>query len=237
MAELDPGGAYRQLALEVRLSDDATFDNFLALGRSLAVIDNLRHQLAPGREGSIFLHGAHGSGKTHLLQACCQDGAGTALYLPLASLRDSRAADVLEGVEALPRICLDDLQAVAGDENWELALFNLCNRARERGSRLVFAATAAPRGLGVNLADLQSRLSWGEVYRLARPDDDARAQILQFRARRRGLSLAPAVAVYIVSRAPRDLSQLLGLLDYLDRASLAEQRVLSVPFVKRALGW
>lgn len=236
MAELGAGGA-RQLALEVRLNDDATFGNFLPLGQVRAVVEALQHHLGPGGEGPIFLHGAPGSGKTHLLQACCHGMAGAALYLPLASLRDRPAADVLDGLEALPLICLDDMQTVAGDEGWELALFGLWNRALEQGSRLVFAADTAPRGLDIALPDLQSRLGWGEVFRLARPDDEAKARILRFRAGRRGLAMPEAVAAYIVSRAPRDLSLLLALLERLDRESLAEQRALSVPFVKRVLGW
>jgi len=45
------------------------------------------------------------------------------------------------------------------------------------------------------------------------------------------------VAAYIVHRARRGMDELLGLLDTLDRASLAEQRSLSIPFVKNTLGW
>ena len=42
---------------------------------------------------------------------------------------------------------------------------------------------------------------------------------------------------YIASRAPRGMEALLGLLDALDSASLVEQRALSIPFIKRVLGW
>ena len=96
---------------------------------------------------------------------------------------------------------------------------------------------AAPRALVVNLPDLRSRLSWAVVYQLVAGDDEEKSAILQFRAMRRGLSLAPGVASYIVSRAPRAMEQLLAVLDQLDEASLAEQRALSIPFVKQALGW
>ena len=49
--------------------------------------------------------------------------------------------------------------------------------------------------------------------------------------------MSAEVAFYIVTRAPRSLEHLLELLDTLDKASLAEQRALSIPFVKQALGW
>ena len=126
---------------------------------------------------------------------------------------------------------------VMGVDNWEHALFGLYNRAREWGCRLLIAANASPRALAVKLADLRSRLSWGVVYQLSAASDEEKQAILQFRARRRGLNLGDEVASYIVTRAPRELDQLLQLLDRLDRASLADQRALSIPFVKQQLGW
>ena len=68
-------------------------------------------------------------------------------------------------------------------------------------------------------------------------DDEFLSTVLRFRAERRGLTLPEEVASYIVHRAPRSLDRLLELLDRLDRASLAEKRALSIPFVKQSLGW
>jgi len=227
----------RQLPLAVRLRDDATLENFLVPPALEAPVATLRSQLAPEGEAVIYLHGPAGSGKSHLLQACCHvDGADT-LYLPLQALSAYDPAEVLQGIESLHRICLDDLQAVAGNAAWEHALFDLMNRARENDCRLVVAARTAPAALGVALPDLQSRLAWGIVFQLARPDDGQKARVLRFRAARRGLSLSPAVSRYIVSRAPRDMVRLLEVLDRLDEASLAQQRALSIPFVKNAMGW
>lgn len=227
----------QQLSLAVHLRDDATLDNFLALPRAEPLLRALRSQLEPAGETVIYLYGPPGSGKSHLLQACCHASDGSAVYLPLAELRQFPANDVLQGVEGLDRVCLDDIDAILGDPDWELALFNFYNLARQRDCRLVVAGNAAVRVLPVELADLRSRLSWGIVFQLGNASDDDKAAILQFRAMRRGLALPPGVASYIVTRAPRALDQLLGLLDQLDRASLAEQRALSIPFVKQALGW
>ena len=105
-----------------------------------------------------------------------------------------------------------------------------CHLAGESGS-------AAPRELAVELPDLQSRLSWGEVYQLQSAGDDTKQEILRFRAQRLGLEMPIEVGKYIVSRAPRALSSLLSLLRDLDTASLAHKRPLTVPFVKAQLGW
>jgi len=234
VAELAPA---RQLPLAVELRDDATLDNFLAAPAVQPLIAALLRQAEPDGEAMIFLHGAAGSGKSHLLQASCHLAGAGALYLPLAELGQYAPEEVLQGVAALNLVCIDDVHCVLGNEDWERALFNLYNSAGQQNCRLLLAANAAPRALAVDLPDLRSRLSWGIVFQLAQADDDAKAGILRFRAAQRGLSLSEEAASYIVTRAPRAMDQLLDLLAILDRASLAEQRALSIPFVKQALDW
>lgn len=231
------GQTGRQLALNVHLRDDATLENYLPLGTSELLLQSLQAQLLPRGEPTIFVHGPADSGRTHLLQAACHLAGAEAQYLPLTELQSYPPADILQSIETLKLVCLDDLQAVLGQADWERELFHLFNRARDNQCRLLVSADAAPRALQVNLADLRSRLEWGIVYRLPTVTDEQREQLIMFRAARRGLALAPEVASYIVSRASRSMDSLLELLDTLDKASLAQQRSLSIPFVKATLGW
>lgn len=227
-----------QLALPVHLRDDATLENFLfseALGPLRIALEG---QTGMAGEPALYLHGPPGSGRSHLLQAACHaQPDGDALYLPLEQLSGMSPDQVLDGVETLSRVCLDNLQAVVGDPDWERALFNCINRARESDCRLLIAADAAPRQLPVRLPDLASRLSWAVVFQLAAPGDQDKLAILQFRARRRGLHLEDEAARYILSRAPRAMSALMDLLEQLDRDSMALQRNLTIPFIKARLGW
>ena len=226
-----------QLPLPVRLRDEATLANFLATAAMKPLLGALRAQATGSGEAVIYLHGPRGSGKSHLLQASCHLAGRDAQYLPLADLGGYPARDVLQGMESLQLVCLDDLHAVLGRQDWELALFNLYNRARERGCRLLLAAQAAPRALALGLEDLRSRLAWGGVFQLNPANDEQKAAILVFRAAQRGIALGPEVANYIVARASRDMEALLALLDDLDHASLVEKRPLSIPFTRRVLGW
>ncbi len=178
-----------------------------------------------------------GSGKSHLLQACCHLTGESALYLPLAEFAAYAPDEVLAGVETLALVALDDLDAVVGKDDWETALFDFYNRARECGCRLVIAAKDTPRNLDVLLPDLRSRLSWGVVYQLQTASDEQKRAILRFRAQRRGLQMSEEVVAYIMARAHRDLGQLLEVLDQLDRASLVQQRALSIPFIRQTLNW
>ena len=146
-----------QLPLPVHLRDDATLDNFL-FGEALAPLRELL-EAQPGLEGeaSIFLCGPEGSGRSHLLQGACHAlPGGEAVYLPLEQLQAMAPDQVLDGVEHLARVCLDNIHTIAGDADWEQALFHFINRARETGCRLPISAhgTAGPRvgaGLGTGV--------------------------------------------------------------------------------------
>ena len=157
--------------------------------------------------------------------------------LPLLEELGARPGEVLQGIETLDLVCLDDVHQVLGDPDWERALFNLYNLAGQQNCRLLVAGNAAPRALHMDLADLRSRLGWGMVFHLARAKDEDKIAILRFRATRRGLLLSAEVAAFIVNRSSRSLEALLDTLEILDNASLAEQRALSIPFVKQVLGW
>jgi DnaA family protein len=132
----------KQLPLGVRLPAYAVFESF-ALGFNTEVLATLR-----GRSTTpVWLWGAHGTGKTHLLQAMCAAAGEAAAYFPLdRSLH--LPPDAVSGFERSRVLCIDDADQIAGDIAWEQALFRLFNSAAELGTRLVFAAGLPPRQVG-----------------------------------------------------------------------------------------
>jgi DnaA-homolog protein len=230
----------QQLSLSVNLNDDATFDNFYAPTRThnAMVLQGLRQQLGGQGETFVYLWGAPGCGLTHLLQAACHQAQSlgmTVQYLPLRDLAGYAPEELFVGLESIDLVCLDCLPTVAGRADWELAIFNLYNRLREQGRRLLVAAEQSPRELALSLEDLRSRLQWGVTYQVHSLTDEDKQQALQMRARARGLELSDDVAQYIIQRLPRDTNELFWQLARLDHASLAEQRKLTIPFVKKVL--
>jgi DnaA family protein len=226
-----------QLSLNVRLKDSSSFDNFYP-GRNREALERLRSICrATGANASdrvMFLWGPAGCGRTHLLQAACraaQETGGRAFYLPLAAAAEL-TPQVLEDVEYAALVCLDDIEAVSGQDAWERALFALFERLRAAGGALAVAGAAAPRHLGLRLPDLATRLGWGPVYQLEPLDDEDKLAAVRLRAHQRGLDIAEEVARYILAHYPRDTESLFELLDRLDRKSLASQRRITIPFLK-----
>lgn len=218
-----------QLGLPFALSDQSTFDRFVA-GANGEAIDQLRRR-AEGFH-CVWLFGGAGVGKTHLLQALCHEQRSSA-YVPAG--RITASAFSLSGYGDFDTVNVDDLEHWLGAREAELALLGLYNQLAVQGARLVVTTRRAPAEVDFVLADLRSRLRAAGCYRIAPLDDADRAELLLDAAHRRSLKLTPEVVRFLLARTDRDQRQLLRLLDDLDRSSLAAKRRITVPFVKEVL--
>ncbi len=225
-----------QLPLNIRWNDAASLEQFVSgpNGRARAAVDQVLTD--PGAP-AVYLYGPEGAGKSHLLQAACRACGKLgqpSFYLPLAPVA-SWAPAMLDGLESMRLVALDDLHVIAGDRDREEAVFHLFNRLRDAGCGLLMSALARPADLPWLLPDLASRLSWGRVERLDPLDDEALLKALRMRAEMRGLDLPEETGRYLLARYPRHSRFLFSLLERLDRAALAAQRRLTIPFVKSVL--
>ncbi|HEY0960971.1 MAG TPA: DnaA regulatory inactivator Hda [Pseudomonadales bacterium] len=226
-------GAF-QFPFAFTLRTEVMFDNFVCTEANAALLHFLRG-FAMSPERLAYLHGAAGSGKTHLLQALCHQEE-QAVYLPLTQLR-GHGASTLDGLDAFPLLVVDDLHVIAGDSEWEQGLFALFNAVQGGSGRLVFAADRPAAQLPLQLADLRSRLQLCVAFEVKEPDDAGKAEVLRRHAAQRGLELRDEAAQYILQHSARGMQALLDVLDVLDRQSLAEQRKLTLPFIKACMGW
>lgn len=222
-----------QLALPLRLADHAVFGSFLSAGNETLVATLV--ELAGGGAGQgCWLWGQAATGKTHLLQAVCDQAGDRSVYVPLSLLGDA-GPGLLDGLASRELICLDDIDAVAGDPDWERALFDLCNQILDAERGLVVAAAMSPRECPIELPDLQSRLARLPAFQVQPLGEDDRVSALQLRARHRGLDLPGETAKYLLNRSRRDMASLYRLLDKLDLEALRAKRRLTIPFVKSVL--
>lgn len=225
----------QQLPLAVQLRPQADFADYLP-GPNAEAAAAVAAWADGAGDAFLYLFGPTGTGKTHLLHAACRAAAANTvalLYLPLA--HPGLEPAVLEDLERADLIALDDIHAVAGDAAWERGLFDLYNRLRAAGRRLLVSADAPAAELRLGLPDLRSRLGWGPGYRLRPLGEDDCVRLLRESAARRGLDLGAGAVRFIMRRCPRDAGHLLGLLDELDRVSLQDKRRPSVWLIRRLL--
>lgn len=225
-----------QLPLALRFPPDQRFDTYVAAPPEALP------QLQAVAEGvvatCVFIVGARGSGKSHLALATCAQALArgrSVHYLPMASAA-GRLHDALDALHGVDLAAIDGVHEIAGTRTDEVALFDFHNRMQDAGKPILYTARAWPSELPLALPDLRSRLAQGTRIALLPLDDDGRAQMLRLRAQRRGLELDAAAIDWLLRRTDRDLSSLAALLDRLDRASLAAQRRITVPFLRQTLG-
>lgn len=222
-----------QLPLAIQLNECASFDNFVYPDEPF-LLDSLKRFATGQGEQVIYIWGVTTSGKSHLLQAVCQLAARhheSVTYLPLSELIHY-SPDTLEGMDGFAIICIDDLQLVKDQDDWQQAIFSLFNHVKEKGGSILFSATASPKGLGLSLNDLISRLEWGPVFNLQSIKDEQKVEAIKLRAQQRGLELEVDTAKYMLNRFPRNLDALFEMLDKLDTESLIKQRRITIPFIR-----
>jgi DnaA-homolog protein len=221
----------KQLALDFRTAVEPTLDNF-AVGRNAELVAHLRTMaLSRTREHVLYLWGAPGSGRTHLVKGTLRAfgaagasvkyvGSDDAIALAEEELGDTRAIGV-DDVERLHEVA-------------QVSLFNVYNSVLDNGSVLIVAGNAPPSRLALR-ADLTTRLASGLTYEVHGLNDAEKAQALSEHAAVRGFTLQPEVCDYLLAHVPRDMTALLEIVDTLDRYSLEAQRPVTIPLVRAML--
>jgi len=211
----------RQLILDLLPDAPPRLDNFV-VGGNTETLTGLAAWLAPdSREPSLLLWGESGAGKTHLLRASAAHYSDADTDPDLAAIDAGAPLHAVDNVDAL---------SAAG----QIALFNLFNRLRAAGGRLLTGARLPPRQLALR-EDLRTRLGSGLIYRLHSLSDGEQMAALRAQAAARGLRLPAGALDYLLARAPRDMRSLTALLVALDGYSLEHQRAITLPLLREIL--
>ena len=225
-----------QLPLAFPYREESKFSDFLPTRSTRLVIGELRRFIRKESEQVIFLCGESGSGKTHLLHATChtliEDGERP-VYLSLSQPWLNPAA--FDDLEHQGVVCLDDLDSIVGQQNWEETLFHFYNRCQDQKTQLLIAARKPAAKLNFVLPDLQSRLCHGLTLTLQPLTDAEKIYVLQQKAHQRGIKFTIDAGGYLLRHASKDMTTLMNYLEKLDKATLIKQRKLTIPFIKSVL--
>ena len=217
----------KQLTLDVRPAPRPSFENFVA-GANAELLMRLRglHEVAAGE--SIYLWGATGSGRSHLLQAAVAAYAkeAKAVYIRASEVREDLPAE--EGL----LLAIDDVEQLAPAA--QIALFRCHNLLREKKSRLLLSASAPPLKLNLR-EDLRTRLGQALIFEVKPLTDEEKAATLATHAHNRGMRIAPELVNYLLRHVKRDLPSLMAVLDALDDISLEQKRPLTLPLLRDTL--
>jgi DnaA-homolog protein len=216
----------KQTPLDLADAPQPTFDN-LVPGTNAPAVAHLK-ALGPS-SAPVYLWGATGSGKSHLLQAVAlhfrERGAQVGWFGAEAGLPWTH--DERRGL-----VVFDDCERLSPEQ--QQAAFSLFAQASVEGTAVVAAGSVPPVDLPLR-EDLRTRLAWGHVFAL-KPLSEAEVRaVLRRQADGRGVFLSDEVMDYLLTRFERDLKHLSHLLRRLDDYSLSNHRAITVPLLKQML--
>lgn len=226
---------YEQALLDLAGPVPASFDTFHH-GPNRTTVDILK-TAASSPEQWIYLTGDRGSGRTHLLLAACaaaREADHQALYLGLKQTPDNLLQH-LDSMANCALLALDDVDAIAGNEAWEEAIFHLLNQLRAAGRGLIMSAAQNPGHAGFHLPDLRSRLSWGQIHRLKPLQDEDIVHVLHIHAQAMGLPLADNVIRYLLTHTQRNTKHLLKVINRLQKVAFAAKKKPSVALASQVI--
>jgi chromosomal replication initiator protein len=234
----------------VRLAADYTFDQFvvgpsnrLAHAACGAVCDQ------PGRlYNPLFVHGASGLGKTHLLQAVCAEVLrrrpdGHVVYVTcetfvndfVQAIASGQLQQFREAARLADLLVIDDVQFLASRESSQEELFHTFNVLYQGGQQIIFSADKAPAEIPTLEDRLVSRFNWGLVVQIDPPNRETRQAILHKKARLRGVEIPDEVADVIAEHVQPNIRLLEGALTKLITTAQLEGKPLNVETARSVL--
>lgn len=218
----------RQMLLDWGGEQPQSLENF-EIGSNAELLHGLQAISSPATrlagERFVYLWGASGAGKSHLLHALGQ--APAARYIA--------ANAPIQNFQFVPEVSLyllDDCDQL--DDERQIEAFNLVNQIRERGGVMVSAGSVAPAYLNVR-EDLRTRMGWGLIYQVRELSDDQKIAALSLAAQSRGLTLSAGVLPYLITHFVRDMRSLASMLDAMDRFSLETKRPITLPLLRELM--
>jgi len=236
---------------EMLLSPDFSFDNFV-VGEE----NRLAHAGAsavakiPGKAyNPFFIHGGVGLGKTHLLQAICQEGMRRNRQLRVyytscndfvnrwhEAVRDGQMSDFRNRFRHMDVLVVDDIHDIAQHDRLQEEFFHTFNTLHQHGKQVVLSSDAAPCEIAGLEERLTSRFNCGLVARIDKPCFETRVGIVLKKAGLRNLCIPDDVASYVAAKIDSNIRELEGAITRIQSHSMMRNAPIDLELAKQAIG-
>ena len=237
--------------LDSMLINRYTFDNYVEgisnrLSRSVAISVADK----PGRAfNPLFIHGASGVGKTHLVNAIGvkikeQHPRLRVLYVSAHlfqvqytdSILQKNFNDFMRFYQSIDVLIIDDIQEFAGLQRTQNAFFHIFNHLHLNGKQLIMTSDRSPAQLQGMEERLITRFKWGMTAEIEKPDIELRKNILRSKVYRDGLKFPEEVISYIAEHVNASIRDLEGIVVSIMAHSTINNVDIDINLARRIVG-
>ena len=186
-------------------------------------------------KGLTLVCGSRSAERTRFMKTLLKEAASRDLTAYFLEVDDPYDHSYFEKAGDYNLVCLDNLNNVCGEPEWELSLFHSINFMEDTKKKLVFGTSVSPDKLAVNLADLGSRLRAADRVYLEPLNDETLMDFMLRIATLRGFEIPFDVGRFILSRSKRDTKEIEAVVEKLESETMKQHRKVSIPFVKEIL--
>ncbi|MDR1555951.1 MAG: chromosomal replication initiator protein DnaA [Tannerellaceae bacterium] len=237
--------------LDSQLNPKYNFDNYFE-GKSNRFVRVAGESVTqnPGRTtfNPLFIYGPSGVGKTHLCHAI-----GTrirelypekkVLYVSshlfrvqfTDAIRKNAINDFLYFYQNLDVLILDDIQEMIGMDKTQMTFFHIFNHLHHLNKQLILTCDKPPVDMQGMEERLITRLKWGLIAELSRPDPELRKKILKSKVSHDGISISDEVIDFIADNVTENIRDLEGVLVSLMANSVINNREIDMALAKRVI--
>tara|TARA_B100000965_G_C19558660_1_gene743444 strand:+ start:686 stop:1381 length:696 start_codon:yes stop_codon:yes gene_type:complete len=224
----------RQLALQIQINERASLDKFFISKNNHKTIQMLKSILDDNNKTQVFIDDNGSNGKSFLLQALCNDFSDSkksTIYIPMQKVINL-SPSILSGVSELDLICIDDVDLINNQKEWEIALFNLINECYEKECFLLLSGSINKLEA---IPDLISRIKRMEVLRLKAIDDEELFEASKTILTNLNIAISEKNLNYLINHSKRDLKTIFQILSQLEKESLERKKSIGLNLIKEVI--
>jgi len=230
----------KQLIFPFQINQKASFDSFFCSPDNQNLMARLADVVSSPDTSELIIHGEEGSGKSFLMQAICNELSSAKKQFAFIPMKKAFniGVEIFQNLGSLEAVCIDDLQLILANQDWETALFNLINECQQSNCTLMLSLGGTqPLDESIILPDLLSRIKRMEFIALHAVQDEFFNQAIDFVAQQLDIKIEEAELEFLLKHQTRIFSLLVENIITLDNQAASLKRKITIPLIKETLNF
>jgi len=234
----------------IGLNPRYTFETFVkGASNQFSLAAALRVAETPGRSyNPLFIYGAAGLGKTHLLHAIGYYvhenypdlevryvSTETFLNEYVDGIRNNTIAAFKRRYREVDVLLIDDIQFMEGKEGLQEEFFHTFNSLHGANKQIIISSDRVPDAIPTLEDRLRGRFRWGLITDIQPPDMETRLAILRNKSERDGTETSNDVLEFIASNVTSNIRELEGALIRITAYASLNKMTIDIDLAKTLL--